>query len=82
MNNQDTKILLKPAYQRIIEFISEFVLKNNYSPTLREIADAVGKDIHTINFQVKTLTVKGYLSYIPGKQRTIRVVKHPEQEAV
>ncbi|HPY03801.1 MAG TPA: hypothetical protein PL161_11325 [Spirochaetota bacterium] len=73
---------MKEAYLKIIDYVDAFISKNQCSPTIREIADGVSSNHNTINFQVKTLTVKGYLSYIPGKQRTIRVVKHPEQEAV
>ena len=74
--------MLNGRQKQILDYVENYISKNGFSPTFQEIADGTGFPKDSVYSRVQQLSIKGHLSYIPGKQRTIRVVKHPEQEAV
>jgi repressor LexA len=62
----------------IIEAIDLFILKHKYSPTMRELADAVGiKSSSTIFDHLKNLQKRGVVHWDPSKPRTLTIVKRP-----
>lgn len=77
--NPKTGYIVKEKHKTIIQCIDDFISLNGYSPTVREIAEQLRKPHGSIISQVKDLAVLGYLSYVPGKQRTLRVIKREEQ---
>lgn len=61
-------ITLYRRQREIIDFLSQYIQKHGYSPTLREIADAIGVvSLATIHEHVKRLVEKGVLVKKPGK---------------
>ena len=54
-------------------FIKEFIKNNNYSPSMREIANSTGRSIDTIFNHVYKLKDLGYIDFVEGKARTIRL---------
>jgi SOS-response transcriptional repressor LexA len=66
---------MKDNQKIIISFVEEFIQKHGFSPSIREISESLGYDFSTINYRIKSLVNKGYLSFLPGKQRTLRVIK-------
>lgn len=53
------------------EFIREFMLKNQVTPSVREIADGVGaKSLSSVHSYVKALKKAGYI--IPYDDKSIR----------
>lgn len=67
---------LTDKQQRIYEIIKKFIEKNGYSPSVREIAKiAEVNSTGTIQEYIYKLKKKGYINYIPNKNRTIRIIK-------
>ncbi|WP_052476319.1 LexA family protein [Cohnella kolymensis] len=64
--------------QRILEFISSHIEGNGYSPTVREIANAVGlASSSTVMGHLDRLKENGLIDWEPHTPRTIRVLESP-----
>lgn len=69
----NTKLTLK---QKItLEYIDWFIKEHGYSPTYREIGEELGIDVAAAFKRVTNLVIKGYVTEMPGKFRTLKVVK-------
>lgn len=65
--------------QEVLDFIVAFIAQNNYSPTTREIANAVGlASGSTVYGMMKKLQSNGLISWKPNEPRTIKVIKQEE----
>lgn len=65
---------LTPKQLKIYRIIIEFIDKKGYSPTLREIAHLANlKSPATIQSHLNNLLDKGYITFEPYKNRTIRI---------
>src|ERR1017187_7077456 len=63
---------LTPRRQKILDFIGESMERRGYSPTLREVADAVGlKSVSTVSHHFKVLEQAGYLTRDARMPRTV-----------
>lgn len=58
----------------VLEFIKDFMRKNGYSPTMREICARFGFMPRAATNHVNALVRKGYLSKKPLKSRSLEVV--------
>lgn len=58
----------------IVRFIRAFTKKNDYAPTQREIAEAVGLYKNGVAYHLDVLEKQGKIKTTPGKARSIRVV--------
>lgn len=59
---------------RIVLFVQDFIKHNGYSPTVREIGDAVGlKSSSTVHGHLKRLESMGLIRLEDRKPRTSRV---------
>lgn len=66
---------LTPKQKKVLDFIAAFVEKNDYSPSLAEIARHFrSKSTSTIHQYIEALTQKGYLNKIQHKQRSLTPV--------
>jgi len=71
-----SKERLTQKQENIYNIIKQFINKNGYSPTFREIAKiAKLNSSGTIQEYIYKLKKKGYINYIPNKNRTIRIIK-------
>jgi repressor LexA len=62
--------------RQLLEFITQFVQRFGYSPTLKEIGDALGMNsVATVHEHVDRLKSKGFLKKVEGASRGIEVVK-------
>jgi repressor LexA len=62
---------LTPRQRRVLQAIEAFRHSRGYSPTLREIADAVGlASVSSVSYYLSSLQDKGYLSRGEGRPRT------------
>ncbi len=68
---------IKPTekQQEIIGFIAEYFRKYGQSPSFRDIATNFQISVGTVQDQLKSLSNKGVLSWIPGRLRSIRLRK-------
>ena len=57
--------------------INLFIKHKGYSPTVREIAKELGNNSPATTFyHLKNLKSKGYIDWIKGKNRTIKILKN------
>ena len=62
--------------EKIYNIIKEFINENGYAPTVREIGEiAKLNSPSTVFTHLLNLKNKGYINYVEGKPRTIKVVK-------
>ncbi len=80
-NNESMAVTLYKRQRQIVEFISQFIQKNGYSPTLSEIANAIGvSSLATIHEHLQALEKKGIIRKFDGAIRGIEVVDRPSVE--
>ncbi len=76
----DPQHSLTPRQRRVLQAIESFGHRHGYSPTLREIGEAVGlASVSTVSYHLSCLQDKGYLSRDEGRPRTavVRPFGHP-----
>ncbi|MBP8960742.1 transcriptional repressor LexA [Patescibacteria group bacterium] len=68
-------ITLYKRQKEVLTFISQFIQKNNTSPTLQEIADAMNlSSLATVHEHLATLERKGFIKRYDGSVRGIEVL--------
>jgi repressor LexA len=68
-------VTLYKRQRQIVEFISQFIQKNGYSPTLSEIAEAIGvSSLATIHEHLQALIKKNIIKKYEGAVRGIEMV--------
>ncbi len=69
---------LSRMQQKVYDFIVEFLKKNGYPPSVREIGDALGlKSPSTVHFHIKHLEELGMLEKGAGKGRALTLTNRP-----
>lgn len=67
--------------KEIYTFIQTFINENQFSPTVREIADAVNlKSSSTAHGHLNRLREKGYITFMDSYPRTIQIIPDKEVE--
>ncbi len=73
---------LTEKQKAVLRFIRDFIEKNGYPPTDREIADGIGLSSHTTAYShVHALKEKGYLITKPGIPRSIVLTEKGREAA-
>ncbi len=73
-------ITMYPKQKRIFDFIGQYIQKNGFAPSVREIARAVGvSSLATVHEHLKTLEKKGAIARTSGVGRAIEITYHPEE---
>ena len=68
-------VTLYKRQRQIVEFISQFIQKNGYSPTLSEIATAIGvSSLATVHEHLQALEKKGIIKKFDGAIRGIELL--------
>lgn len=68
-------VTLYKRQRQIVDFIAQYIQKNSYSPTLKEIADAIGvSSLATVHEHLQTLERKKVIRKQDGKVRSIELV--------
>ncbi len=61
--------------QKILEYIKSYTEENQYPPTIREIATAVGlKSSSTVHGHLDRMRENGYINFVNTSPRTLTVV--------
>lgn len=60
----------------LLDAIEYFINENNYSPTNQELADMLEQTRHAVHDKLIQLETKGYISTVPNKARTIKILRH------
>lgn len=67
----------------LLTFIWQFQERNGYSPTLREMADAMNRRApSTIHSLIRGLVEKGYVQKVDGNMRTLKILKKEQLGAL
>jgi len=64
----------RPTRSLVYEAILNFINTNGYSPSVREVARAVGKTESTVQVHIDHLIAQGFLTRREGQSRTLRPV--------
>jgi len=68
-------VVLYRRQKQIVDFISQYIQANGHSPTLQEIADAMGlSSLATVHEHIATLVRKGVLKKYEGSVRGLEIV--------
>lgn len=68
-------VTLYKRQRQIVEFIAQYIQKNGYSPTLQDIADAIGvSSLATIHEHLQALVKKGVIRKYEGAVRGIELL--------
>lgn len=63
----------------VLDFIKEFIAKNGFSPTIREISEGLGLKSHsTVQEHLRKLTIAGLITIDKNKSRTIELLVENE----
>jgi len=70
----NTKALgVTPLQREYLNFITRYIGKHEYSPTLQEIADHFDCTVGNVSLKMKELKFRNCIDYAPGKARSIVV---------
>ena len=78
-------VKLTKKQKQIVDFITDFLKSNNYSPSYREIMTGLGlTSVSAVAEHVDNLIAKGVLKKTPGAARSLEVTydAHPETVAL
>lgn len=68
-------VTLYKRQRQIVDFISQYIQKNGFSPTLQEIADAIGvSSLATVHEHLEALSKKGVIRKYEGSVRGIEII--------
>ncbi len=68
-------VTLYKRQKQILDFIAQYVQKNGYSPTLQQIADALGvSSLATVHEHLNAMAKKGVIKKFEGAVRGIEIV--------
>ena len=68
-------VILYRRQKQILEFLRQYIQKNNYSPTLAQIADALGvRSLATVHEHLLAMAKKGLIRRYEGAVRGIELV--------
>lgn len=61
--------------RRILEFITQFIQRHGFAPTLAEIAEGIGVNaVSTVHEHIQKLELKGFIKKTPGFERGLEVL--------
>ena len=61
---------LTQKQQEVLDFIHSYFARQGMAPSVREIAEALGKSAQAIQQHIESLRAKGHLQHQPSKSRT------------
>jgi repressor LexA len=68
-------VILYRRQKQILDFIGQYIQKNGYSPTLQQIAEAIGvSSLATVHEHLNSMVKKGVIKKFEGAVRGIEVV--------
>lgn len=69
-------VILYKRQRQIYDFISQYIQKNGFSPTLKEMAQAIGvSSLATVHEHLQSLEKKGVIKKTDGQTRSIELVE-------
>jgi repressor LexA len=66
---------LTPRQAELFSFIHDFITKNQYPPSHRQIAVKLGlRAVRSVQQLLEQLERKGYVGHTPGVSRSLRII--------
>lgn len=62
--------------KEVYDFICKYIKNYGYSPSVRDISKVFNHSTATIHSHLLTLKEKGYIDYVEGKARTIKIINN------
>lgn len=72
-----TTTALTPRQRDVLEWIIGYIDGHGYGPTRREIAHQYRWSINAVTGHLTALRRKGYVTWVDGHSRTLRVLEVP-----
>ncbi|MDR1184142.1 MAG: transcriptional repressor LexA [Coriobacteriales bacterium] len=73
---------LSERQREILDFLSDFITRNGYPPSVREIGEAVGlSSSSTVHSHLNALEDKGFIRRDPSSARALTVIGHSNEMA-
>ena len=74
---------LTPAQYKVLRGIDDFINKNTYSPTYREIAKSLNySSVATVANHIGELKKKGYIDMVDFAHRSIRIISEYSEDEI
>ena len=71
---------LTPAQKELYDWLVEYIKSTQYAPSIRQMMKAMNlRSPAPVQSRLERLRSKGYIDWIDGKARTIRVLHQPEK---
>lgn len=69
--------ILYPRERQLLDFITQFIQRYGYAPTLKEIGDAMGiSSPATVHEHIDRIRIKGFIKKLDGTARGLEIVKN------
>lgn len=69
--------ILYPRERQLLDFITQFIQRYGYAPTLKEIGDSMGMSSPaTVHEHIDRLRIKGFIKKLDGTARGLEVIKN------
>tara|TARA_R100000406_G_scaffold84238_1_gene67116 strand:- start:227 stop:460 length:234 start_codon:yes stop_codon:yes gene_type:complete len=59
---------------QVLNYLKEYIAENEYSPSMREVADACGLHVSAVWHCVNALEARKYVTRLYGVQRSITIL--------
>ena len=73
-------LALTDAQKKLLEAIEAYIARHGMSPTMREMADELQQGVANVFKLVQRLERNGYITRVPGKSRSLAVVRSVGEE--
>ncbi len=74
---------LTEAQKQLYDWLAEYIQQHQHSPSIRQMMQAMQlKSPAPIQSRLEHLRTKGYIEWIEGKARTIRILKPPVRQGI
>ncbi|TQR14413.1 winged helix-turn-helix transcriptional regulator [Psychrobacillus lasiicapitis] len=68
--------MMSKRQKQIYEYIKKYLAEKKYSPSIREIAEAVGlRSSSTVHGHLDNLRNNGYIDFVNSSPRTLQIVR-------
>ena len=71
---------LTERQKEVLSFIAEYIKKNSYPPTIREIADNYSISVKGAHDHITALRKKGFLKHAGNRPRTMGLIREKQEE--
>lgn len=74
--------ILTKKQLELLNFLKKYISEHDEAPTLKEMAEFMGKTVAAAQLRLRTLVLKGFVIKEPNKPRSVTINEHPELKSV